>query len=399
MSKFDFQFGTRFLINDNEYEVIKIRGKELDIKNLRYNKIETWEKSELLSLWLENKLIFRIRTDEKDNNEIKESFNNLTIDEKKEAKYRYSIIEPIIKGDIRTKEINKYLEGLGNPISRATFFNWKKKWEETHDIRSLVSNKTGPKGPSSSEEVIKLIETIINENSYHGVSVTDTQLYLEFLLRVREINEYRVQKPIKAISESTFRRHKKKLVDEHKINKIKHGKANADLMKTGSSKEVVVQRPLQRVEIDWTPVDVLLINPETLKPARPTLVYAVDKYSGHPLGFYVTFNSIDANAVKQCILHSIMPKTYIKDMYPLVKNEWSAYGCPKLIALDNARINESHNIEDTCLQLNIEILYCKVGAGNQKGTVERAFRTLNTTFIHNLRGTTFSNIIEKGYYV
>lgn len=45
-----------------------------------------------------------------------------------------------------------------------------------------------------------------------------------------------------------------------------------------------------------------------------------------------------------------------------------------------------------------EVQFCKIDAGHQKGTIERAFRRLNTMFIHNQKGTTFSNFIEKGRY-
>ena len=45
-----------------------------------------------------------------------------------------------------------------------------------------------------------------------------------------------------------------------------------------------------------------------------------------------------------------------------------------------------------------EVQFCKIDAGYQKGTIERAFRRLNTMYIHNQKGTTFSNFIEKGRY-
>ncbi|WP_019156812.1 Mu transposase C-terminal domain-containing protein [Robertmurraya massiliosenegalensis] len=186
--------------------------------------------------------------------------------------------------------------------------------------------------------------------------------------------------------------------DKLKKESIKLGKVETELRKNGSRKEVVVTNPLMRIEIDWTPADVLLINPVTLKPQKPWLVYAIDKATGHPLGFYVTFEDVNASAVKQCILHAIMPKSYIKTLFPLVENEWVAYGKPVEVVFDNSKVNESFDVRDACQQLNIDVQFCKVGAGNEKGTIERGFRTLNSTWIHTLRGTTFSNIFERGLY-
>lgn len=93
-----------------------------------------------------------------------------------------------------------------------------------------------------------------------------------------------------------------------------------------------------------------------------------------------------------------MPKTYIKELYPLVENDWVAFGKPREIVVDNSTVNDSKDFEDACFQLGIHLQFCKVGAGNQKGSIERAFRTLNSKYIHGLKGTTYSNILERGVY-
>jgi len=58
----------------------------------------------------------------------------------------------------------------------------------------------------------------------------------------------------------------------------------------------------------------------------------------------------------------------------------------------------SQAVEDVCLEMGIEILYCPAGEPYFKGAIERMFRTLNTGLIHSLPGTVFSNTDDRGDY-
>lgn len=398
MSAFSFVAGTKFMINEDKYVVRKETNGVIELENLNYNKIVIWDKNELLEKWSNDELVFR-NEDWSNNEKIFGDFSMLDSESKNEAKRRYEILKPVLEGEILPSEIKYYLSTLEPKVGKTAFYEWKSRWDKYGSIQALVKYKSGPKGHNTKEEVVKILEKIVDDFQYDGLKYTDDYLFSEFNLRIDELNESRDEdKKIKKISRSTFYRRKKEIEDQLRKEEIRLGKVETDLRRHGSRKEVVVTMPLQRVEIDWTPADVLLINPNTLKPQRPWFVYAIDKATGHPLGFYVTFDDVDASAVKQCILHAIMPKTYIKTLYPLVENEWVAYGKPVEVVFDNSKVNESFDVKDACQQLGIDVQFCKVGAGYQKGTIERGFRTLNSTWIHTLVGTTFSNIFERGLY-
>jgi len=393
-----FVTGTKVLINNNEYLIRKRTNNDFELENLSYNNIEIWSKNELLHHWLDERLIFHIDYDLKS---LKEClFEDLDEVDMSEAKRRYKILKPVLDGEVLPSETLEYLASLDEKVGKTQFYEWKKRWNKYNDIRALVPFKRGSKKPRLSVGNLDMVDEVIKEFAYSGEKYTLEDIYSEYLIRLDDFNEFRDDKEkLKKVSKSKVYQRKIEIIDKYKVDSLKHGTVLAKLMKNGAKSEVNVDRPLQRVEIDWTPVDVMLIDPTDLKPKRPTLIYAVDKFSGHPLGFYTTFGGVDVTALKQCLLHCIMPKTYIKDLYPLVENTWDAYGIPKTIVLDNASVNESFDLEDTCLQLGIQnIQYCAVGAGHQKGTIERAFRSLNTKFIHNLKGTTFSNFLEKGIY-
>ncbi|WP_059172004.1 Mu transposase C-terminal domain-containing protein [Bacillus sp. FJAT-27445] len=396
-----FRTGTRFLINDNEYVVRReIEDIDCEIENLSYKKIEVRRKHDLLSLWREGQLIFRVN--EEIENLIKiQNINDVDEKLKNEAFERFNILAPVLNGDISPSEIPLYLTSLGDRVKRSAFYDWKSRWDKTEDIRSLVPIKPGPKGSRMESDLLEILDASIKFYLDSDGKHTIEDIYSEFILRINEENLIKGtdEKKLPYVSRSTVRRRKMKLINIFEQDKEKYGNILAKLKRDGVKKEVIAKRPLQRVEIDWTTVNVMLIDPVDLKAKRPTLIYAVDKATGYPLGFYITFNPVDSDALKQCLIHIIMPKTYLKELYPLVENDWISYGIPHTIVVDNHTVNDSYEFEEACYQVGVkDVQFCTIDAGYQKGTIERAFRALNTKFIHNLKGTTLSNFIEKGRY-
>lgn len=407
MSGYDFKHGTKFLMNDHRYVIRRDEMWDVEVENLNRGKIETWSKKQLLKAWESGNLQFDfIEKGSTNQPSVFMDFELLPEEIRKQVWVRYEIIKPVLNGEIVPSELLQYLQSIpkkyGISVSRTQFYEWKKKFEQYRDIRYLIPryDLRGPQKPQTNVDVIEIIKDILEEYCYNGEKNTDQILYAEFLLRLKEINAFRDKNDqLKPISSTTFYRRRKELIDTDRFNKVRYGKTQADLMKHGVRKEVHVSRPLERVEIDSTPIDVLLVCPKTLKAKRPHLLYAIDKFSGYPLGFYVSFDEPDSRALKQCLLHCLLPKTYIKDLYPEVHNEWVAFGKPQTIVVDNAKINESKDFEDACAQIGIEdIQFCSIASGNQKGTIEKAFRDLNERLIHRLKGTTFSNPLQRANY-
>ncbi|MGN7298275.1 Mu transposase C-terminal domain-containing protein [Ferdinandcohnia sp. SAFN-114] len=402
MAGYYFEVGTKFMINDKEYMVRRDLELDYEVENLNYKKIEIIRKQELLNLWWNGSLLFRVNNEkENENLLIIHNLDDLDESSKSEALERFRILEPVIKGEVLPSEINEYLKSLERKVGKSTFYDWKKDWERNEDIRSLVPKKPGPKGSRTKKRVLKLLNEAIENCVYSDGKVTLEDIHSELTCLIDEENKEAVEanEKLEYISPATVRRRKEELIDIYRLDKEKYGTVLAKLKRDGAKEEVLATRPLQRVEIDWTTVDVMLIDPTDLKPKRPNLIYAIDKYSGEPLGFFITFNPVDSNALKQCLIHVIMPKTYIEDLYSLVQNKWVAHGIPHTIVVDNSTVNDSYEFEEACYQVGVkEVQFCTIDSGYQKGTIERAFRELNTKFIHDLKGTTLSNIMEKGRY-
>jgi putative transposase len=160
-----------------------------------------------------------------------------------------------------------------------------------------------------------------------------------------------------------------------------------------------VNEVLDRVEIDHTPLDVIVIDHITMLPlGRPWLTLAIDKKSRMILGFYISFNAPSSYSVLQCLKRVILPKDKWLKRFPEISGTWPAYGIPRLIAVDNGMDLHSEAFEKSCQELGIQILYCPAATPETKGSVERFFRSLNQGLIHKLPGTVFSNIDERGDY-
>jgi putative transposase len=116
------------------------------------------------------------------------------------------------------------------------------------------------------------------------------------------------------------------------------------------------------------------------------------------LGFYISFNPPSYLTVMECLKHAIRPKTYVKGKYPSIRNEWNPFGIPEVLVVDNAREFHGKNLEDGARQLGIVIQFSPKGLPWFRQTVERSYGTVAKQLHHQLPGTTFSNILEKGDY-
>src|SRR5690606_24347898 len=81
-----------------------------------------------------------------------------------------------------------------------------------------------------------------------------------------------------------------------------------------------------------------------------------------------------------------------------ISSEHERNGLAMLYVTDNGSEFVAKKLRDCLTLMGSEVLYCEPGEPNQKPFVERWFKTLTTEIIHHMKGTTFSNIQERGEY-
>lgn len=283
--------------------------------------------------------------------------------------------------------------------SGSSVFRWWKIWISSEkNILSLLNKKPAAlKNRKFRGTPLKIILEIIEEH-YLTEQRTSVQDVYDFLChRFLEINKTRFPS-LKVPSRPTFYRMIKNL-DPYECMSARQGKSIADRHFRAVGGGVSTSYILERVEVDHTPLDVMVVNEKTgLPDGRPWLTVLLDRYSRMPLGIEIGFEPPSELAVMNALRNSIRPKTEILKIYPDILNDWPGYGIPTTLVCDNGREFHATNLKRMCAELNIEIQFCPKKQPNYKGAVERFLGTLNRAVCHRLSGTTFSNIQQRNEY-
>jgi putative transposase len=151
------------------------------------------------------------------------------------------------------------------------------------------------------------------------------------------------------------------------------------------------------VQIDHTPIDLIVVDEQYRRPiGRPYLTLAIDVYSRCIPGFSLSLEAPSAVSAGLCIAHAVLDKDAWLAQRGL-DGPWPIWGKPDCIHLDNAAEFYSEALRRGCGQHGIDIVHRPIARPHYGGTVERVLGTF-MELIHQLPGTTFSNLTTRGSY-
>ena len=137
-------------------------------------------------------------------------------------------------------------------------------------------------------------------------------------------------------------------------------------------------RILQRVEIDHTQLDIWALDPRSGMPiGRPWITVVLDRFSGYPLGIYISFYGPSVSTVAHAIKNSITPKSEMLAAFPDIKVEWTALGVAELYVVDNGLEFHAQAFRQLMWGLSADILYNPVRQPWLKASVERSMMEFN----------------------
>ncbi len=322
------------------------------------------------------------------------------------ARYRLEIIRPLLELEQRTctsvrhrfQEVKSsqpanQAHSLRNAVSVSAIYRWIKDYTSSgNDLRALIPSlhERGGKDKSRlSTEVENLADIVIQDKYNLKERITIDDVRCELAVRIAEENRVRSsQEQLSLPSRATLSR---------RMEIVRLGK-RPSTAQVQYKQTPYPDLPLERVEIDHTRTDLVVIDDQDDLPlGRLTLTYCLDTATRYPLGYYLGFEPPSYLAVMECLHHAILPKGDMVSRYG-TEHQWLAYGIPATLVIDNGKEFIGHDLEDACLLLGMVLQYTPVQTPQFKAGIERMFGSLNTLFFHTLPGTTFSNPTERGSY-
>lgn len=218
-----------------------------------------------------------------------------------------------------------------------------------------------------------VITTVENHNLYHG---TDYELP----------------------SRATVYRRLDDLMPYEEV-KRRRGKEYADKKFRTVLHNLKLHYPLERVEIDNTPLDGFVLDDETLEPIkRPVLTLVIDCYTRMILGFAISIGGANLQSIFDALRMAILPKTWLRTKYPDIDNEWPCYGVGMHYVLDNGSEYFTKSLRQAIYELGGDVSFIPRRKAWLRGISERTQGTLNHDLAESLDGKSFISIVQRGDY-
>ena len=320
---------------------------------------------------------------------ISKDISEINDSEYNEAKRRYEAILPLLEKNLSRKDSVEYSKKIG--IHFTTLYRWQERYKSTGTILGLISNKVGAKKGNTrlNSEIEILIKRII-DSYYLTIQKPSVQSVVDKVLA--ECKKMNIIAP-----HSNTIRNRIESISEYEKLKKQGSKGIARTKYEPAPNKFEADYPLQLIEIDHTPCDIILVDDEHRLPiGRPWITVAIDIYSRMIVGYYLSMNAPSVTSVGMCVSNTILPKDTLLAKFDVNAN-WNVWGFPETIHVDNGADFRADAVKKAGLAHGINIEFRPVGRANFGGHIERAIGTLMSE-IHNLPGTTFSNIKQRGEY-
>lgn len=415
MASFNATAGLQFVRNNHSFILQdRIEGGWL-IKSLGSTLVDKYTEEEFYRDYQAGKLIIKNMNATPAERKIDEQNTSLMMDKlpkerQEELRNRRMFLESYLRryGDCRSiasinDGLNKlWFESFGKKPSASTVARWLKRYIDSgKNIFSLMpaahlrGNRTRKIDITIEDMCQQAIREIYMTRERGSVDDTlDKAIFLVDKENDLRPGEHKLRLPTRTFISRLIKRESE--IDRYTA---RYGKEAARHRFKTSIGEVICDRPLSRIEVDHTKMDVIIVDDETRLPiGRPWLTLVIDVFTRCILGFHLSFDPPSQATVVRAMKHAVMPKANLKDEFPDTNGEWPMHGIPELVMVDNGLEFHSEAFEAMCFELGVTVSYAPRKSPQFKGTVERALGTLNRSITGQMPGKTFSSIKERGDY-
>lgn len=305
----------------------------------------------------------------------------------------YAAIQPLLAmGAGRTRtDVKKVADAMDKHI--ATVYRWIDDYESSGLLSALIRKTRKDAGAKRLEvQVETIIKEVIEELYLDSQRRTTTKV-------AREARKRCKQNGLPEPDPQTVRNRILEISEEYRMRRRRGAKAAAEHFDHILGSFPGAEYPLAVVQIDHTPMDVILVDDVNRMPInRPFLTIATDVYSKMCVGYYLSLDHPGALATGLCISRAILGKEAFLASLGLDDMAWPCCGVMTRIHTDNAKEFRGNLLGIATKQYGIIAERRPKGRPHFGGHVERAFRTFMHEVHNELPGTTFSNVREKLEY-
>jgi putative transposase len=307
---------------------------------------------------------------------------------------RFAVIKPAILNSLTRKEIEKLAEQHG--VHYTTIYRMIKEYDKTKSPASLLP-KTRNRGGKGKHRIEPAVDDLIRN---HFDDIVKARLVDITKISVKtlhtDIKDKCTSLGFKPPTWTTVADRLEKFFLEKKLER-RRGRRKKHRNITAGGYFPDANWPLDVVQIDHTPLNIILVDEENRQPiGRAILSLAICVFSRMVLGFCISLDSPSIFSVGQLIAHCILPKDSFLERVG-VNAKWDAFGVMRTLFMDNAGEFRAEDFIPFQEEYMVEISWRPVASPEYGGHIERLAKTLNHR-IHGEPGSTFSNIEERGDY-
>ena len=309
------------------------------------------------------------------------------------------------------------LRAEGKPASRSALMRKKALWEAggTAALIDRRAFKHVGKLDEADERVVDAIAEVIASTTNRS---TVTESYLHMQVKKVLIRRHQLDRPALPSRATLYRYFK--VMDEGKYTT---GKATTRRSTANTPdrryRATRVLLPGEEVQVDSTPMDVLVKVKGVEGGLRPILTIMIDKATRSIIATTLRFEASKGYDHALLLAQAVVPfhnrpkrdghRALRAAEYPeheLLNAEDKArfeslrpFIYPRRIVTDNGRDYLSSVFTSACKKFGIDITMSAIHTPTDKGIVERTFQSINTLFTQHLPGYTGNHTVNRGYKI
>jgi putative transposase len=413
--------GAEWLLDGRAYRVVRQPAPDRFVAlDVRFNVEREFTREDILARYASGELTFGPSADDTPRtaptSPTVQDVRDLSEAEQQLLHRRWQAIEPLtrlgrspVKRDFRLRAAQLRSELL--PLSASTLRRYWVAWQRAGGSRLALLPTTarcGRRGHPRRHGMLQRYPLLgrLVEDAVRDVYLTLARRPIAAVVRrvlddVQRANArlpagQAVPLPKKAALARAVARHIKQL-DPWEVDRRRWGRKIADRRHQGTAPRRLATRVLQRVEVDHSPLKVV-VGTEAGPLGQPWLTVLIDYHSRLVVGFCLGFEPPSYAVLMEALRHAILPKAYVTQQYPRVRGPWPCYGVPELLVCDRGSDFTSNDLEAAAFQLGIELDFNPPRTPHFKGTVESFFGGLNDQLIASLPGRTFRSWERRADY-